>query len=541
MTAALRGAASAWAALRTTLGNDDLRRTMIARLASVNGRWAGAVALAVYAYHAGGPKLVGLMGAARFLPAALAAPTAAWLLDRVGSNRVLIGSAALRTVFIAGAGVAALGGAPVWCVVVLAAAEALLSTIVRPLQNASLPFLARTPGELTAANLALTTIESVGMLLGPLLAGALLAFTRPGATLLVTAGCYLVSLLLLIRIPAWQPARDQDASRDAALRPDANVRLIGGLCLAENLVVGALSVLIVVAALRLLNLGSAGVGILNAAVGLGGVLGASLAFTLARRRGVASVFGFGLMLCGAPIVALGARGSTPVTLILLAIVGSGVTLVEFGGLTLLQRTIPSDLLSKALGVLQSVLVVMLGLGALVAPGLISLLGVRGALLATGACLPVLTSLRWRALASLDELNTVDEGTLALLRSIPMFTPLRLPTIERLARALVEIELPPGHVVIRQGDVGDRYYLVRSGVVDVRDGKTVLAEIGAGGGFGEIALLRNVPRTASVTTVTDVQLSALDRGAFLAAVAESSSSVTAADALVQARLAQVPTG
>jgi hypothetical protein len=216
-------------------------------------------------------------------------------------------------------------------------------------------------------------------------------------------------------------------------------------------------------------------------------------------------------------------------------------LVEFGGLTLLQRTIPSDLLSKALGVLQSVLVVMLGLGALVAPGLISLLGVRGALLATGACLPVLTSLRWRALASLDELNTVDEGTLALLRSIPMFTPLRLPTIERLARALVEIELPPGHVVIRQGDVGDRYYLVRSGVVDVRDGKTVLAEIGAGGGFGEIALLRNVPRTASVTTVTDVQLSALDRGAFLAAVAESSSSVTAADALVQARLAQVPTG
>jgi MFS family permease len=345
----------------------------------------------------------------------------------------------------------------------------------------------------------------------------------------------------VIRIPDWQPApAERAAPRRAGLRPGGNVRLIAGLYFAENLVAGALSVLIVVSALRLLDLGSSGVGILNAAVGLGGLLGASVAFTVTRRRGVASAFGVGLVLCGAPIAALGVGGSTSLTLVLLAILGGGITLVEFGGLTLLQRAIPSELLSKMLGVLQSVCVVMLGFGALAAPALISLLGVRGALLSTGVLLPLLAALRWRRLLrALNELNAVDEGTLALLRSIPIFAPLRLPTIERLARALVQIELPPGIEVIQQGDVGDRYYVVLSGAVEVRTGSTVVAELGAGEGFGEIALLRNVRRTATVTTLTDVRLYALDRSAFLTAVAESSSSANAADALVQARLAELP--
>lgn len=540
----------ALAAFVLVSANCRLRLVALARLASVTGRWATTVALAVVAYRRGGAEAVGLLGVCRILPAALAGPAAAALLGRLRSDRLLLGAGIVRTAAIAGGGVLLLDGRGLAGVFALVGLEALLSTMARPLQTSALPFLAETPRQLTAANLVLTTIESSGMLLGPLVAGVFLTLWRPGSVLIASAGAYAASTALLAQIPAWEShvrhARVANAWSDTlagvkAIHADARLRLIVGLYCAENLVAGSLNVLIVVSALKLLNLGSSGVGMLNGAIGAGGLAGAVVAAALLGRRRIAADLGLGLVLCGAPIVLVAASPGTASTLVLLAILGTGVTIVDFAAITLLQRAIPDEVLARVFSLLQSVFVGTIGLGALVAPLLVSRLGIRGALVTSGTVLPALTALLWRRLSRLDAAYVATDDDVALLRSVPIFTPLDLPTLERVARALVPVEAGPGEVVIRQGDPGDRYYIVRSGALEVTvDGRAVRV-LAAPDGFGEIALLRDVPRTSTVSTTSAASLYALDRDSFLGAVGGNPSSRRAADALVDMRLGSLRAG
>jgi hypothetical protein len=529
--------------------NAQLRLVAIARLASVTGRWAATVALAVVAYHHGGASTVGLLGVIRILPAAAAGPVAAALLGRFPSNRLLLVAGAARTVAIGVAGAVLLTGGSIGIVFALIAVESLLSTMVRPLQTAALPYLARTPGELTAANLTLTTIESSGMLLGPLVSGVLLAVSSPGTVLIATAVAYALSSLMLARIPGWTPRMEQRATGAPtdtfvgvrAIRDDPRVRLVVGLYCAENLVTGTLNVLVVVAALQLLKLGNSGVGVLNAAIGAGGVAGAVAVAALLRRRRIASDLGLGLVLCGLPIVLIAAIPQTTPTLVLLAVIGVGVTVVDFAAVTLLQRAIPDDVLARVFSVLQSVFVATIGLGALIAPVLVSGLGVRGAFVASGGLLPVLAVVRRRPLFKLDADRLATDDAVDLLSAIPIFAPLNLPTLERLARALVPVEAPAGETIVRQGDPGDNYYVIRDGAANVTiDGQPV-RNLGPGEGFGEIALIRDVPRTATVVAATDVRLSMLDRTHFLDAVSGSPSSRRAADELIDTHLGSFRAG
>jgi hypothetical protein len=320
----VREASAAFGVVRQ---NHRLRAVVLARVFSVTGRWAATVALAVVAYRSGGAAAVGLLGIVRILPAALAGPIAAGLLGRIPSNRLLLGAGIGRTVAIGAAGVALIGGSGLGLVFVLVGVESLLSTMVRPLQTAASPFLAKTPGELTASNLTLTMIESSGMLLGPLLSGLLLTFWSSGAVLLATALAYAASTLLIARIPAWEPdglaARAGDAFADTVagvrvIHADPRLRLVVGLYYAENLVAGCLNVLVVVAALQLLDLGDSGVGVLNGAIGVGGIIGAVVAAALLGRRRIASDLGLGLVLCGAPLILVAAVPGTAATLVLLS-------------------------------------------------------------------------------------------------------------------------------------------------------------------------------------------------------------------------------
>ncbi len=543
-------AREALAACRIVAGNRRLRLVALARLASVTGRWAATVALAVVAYRRGGAEAVGLLGVIRILPAAAAGPIAAGLLGRFPSDRLLLAAGVGRTLAMVAAGAALFAGAGLAAVFAAVAVESLLSTMVRPLQTAALPFLARTPGELTATNLALTTIESSGMLLGPLVSGILLAVWSPGAVLLATAASYAFSTVLIARIPAWEqpgsgaPAGDAFADTRAGLRvihADPRLRLVVGLYCAQNLVAGALNVLVVVSALQLLDLGDSGVGVLNGAIGIGGLIGALVAAALLGRRRVASDLGLGLVLCGAPIVLVAAVPGTAPTLLLLAVLGTGVTIVDFAAVTLLQRAIPDDVLAKVFSVLHSVFVGTIGLGALLAPLLVSWLGIRGALLTSGAVLPLLAALLWRRLAKLDAAYVVTDESVELLRSVPIFAPLDLPALERLARSLVPVEVSAGEVVVRQGEHGALYYLVGAGELEVAvDGRRVRT-LSAGDGFGEIALLRDVPRTATVTASSASRLFELERAQFLDAVGGSPSSRRAADALIDTRLGSLRAG
>ena len=145
-----------------------------------------------------------------------------------------------------------------------------------------------------------------------------------------------------------------------------------------------------------------------------------------------------------------------------------------------------------------------GLGAIIAPPLVSLLGLRGAMVAVGCCLPLVAALRWASLARFEAGAAIPEHAFALLRRVPMFAPLAIGTLENLSLRLVEMDVPAGQAVVREGEPGDRVYLVDQGDFDVTCSRGAFPSIGEGEVFGEIALLRDVPRTATVSARTDAR-------------------------------------
>jgi MFS family permease len=536
-------------AFRGVFRNRGLRRVELAWAGSVTGDWAYAVALGVFAYHAGGAAAVGLVGLIRFVPAAVAAPFAALLADRRPRQRVMLAADLLRSASLAGAAAVVLGGGPPAAVYALTALVSVVATAFQPAQAALLPSLARKPEELTAANVASSTIESVGSFAGPALGGLLVAATDAGVVFAVTSGTFLWSALLVAGIEVDAPPRlgaESGLAREAlagfrAIALDGRLRLLVGLYAAQTLVAGALNVLIVVSALDLLDLGESGVGFLNSAVGVGGLAGAALALGLVGRRRLASGLGAGLLLWGLPIVLMGLIASPAAALACLAAVGVGNTIVDVAGLTMLQRAVPDEVLARVFGVLESLVVATIGLGAVLAPVLVAGLGTRGALVATGAVLPVLAVLAWPRLRSIDAEAAVPERELALLRAIPLFAPLPAPTLEHLAASLVRVRVRAGSVIVREGDAGERFYVLESGTADVDVAGRPGTPLGPGDYFGEIALLREVPRTATVSARGEVELLALERDEFVAAVTGHPASAEAADAVVGARLAGLRAG
>jgi MFS family permease len=532
-------------AFAQTFRNPNIRRLELAWAASVTGEWSSIVALSVFAYDAGGPAAVGLVGLIRMLPSAVVAPFAALLSDRFRRERVMVAADLIRALAVAAAAAAVFAQAPAGVVFALAGLVALVSTAFRPAQVALLPALARTPEELTSANVASTTIESVAFFAGPALGGLLLAVTSTGVVFGAQAVTFLLSAFLVSRINAEPEKIEAEPVDDArgilreafagfrAIGADSRLRLIVGLFAAQTFVAGALNVLIVVMALELLDLGESGVGLLTSADGVGGLLGAAAALVLVGRRRIASSFGVGLVLWGLPIALIGAWPTPAAALVLLAVVGIGNTIADVAGLTLLQRAVPEVVLARVFGVLESLVLGAIALGAVVAPLLVSGLGVRGALLAIGLFLPILTVLVWRPLRALDA--EVAPPGLELLRSQPIFAPLPAAVLERLASTLTRVPVTAGAEVFHQGDSGRLFYLVGRGEVEVLIEGRPATRLGVGAGFGEIALLRDVPRTATVVATSEGELFALDRDEFIPAVTGHAASAEAADAIIAVRL------
>lgn len=536
------------AAFAAVFANRDLRLVQLSWAGSVTAYWVFIIALSLFAYEEGGAAAVGLVGLLRVLPAVVASPFAAVLGDHYPRQRVLVAVNVARTLAIAVAAALAFLDAPPVTVYLLAGVVGMMQSIFRPTQSALLPLLARKPEELTASNLVLTTIEALGIFMGPAIGGLLLAATSTDAVLAVSSVAFLLSALLVAFVRAERAvpqsfAREPWAGRMFAgfttIWRNSSLRVIVLLYGAQTLVAGALNVLIVVSALELLELGEAGIGFLNSAVGVGGLVGGLAAAMLVGRQRLASDFGFGLILWGIPIALIGLYPEPPAALILLGVVGVGTILVDVSGITLLQRSVPDEVLSRVMGVVQSVFVGTLGLGAILAPLAIEAFGVRGALVATGALLPVLAALLWRRLARMDEAGPSRQ--LALVRETPLFSPLPPATAEQLAASMVPVRVTAGEDVFRQGDSGDRFYVVDSGEVVVSiDGEPV-SRLGRGGYFGEIALLRDVPRTATVTAESNTTLLALERDEFIAAVTGHAPSAEVADAVIASRLSGLRPG
>ena len=542
----LREAIDAFAAV---FSNPALRLVEASWALSITAYWVFIVALALFAYEEGGATAVGLVGLIRVLPSVVAAPFAAMLGDRYPRHRVILIVNVARTALILAAAAVALLDAHIAWIYLLTALVGLMQSLFRPTQSALMPSLARSPEELTAGNLVLTTIESLGVFLGPAVGGIMLALTGTDAVFAASAIAFLLSALLLAgvrpereveRRPPPSGILKESFAGFATIGRDARLRVIVGLYGAQTLVAGALNVLIVIVSLELLDMGEAGIGFLNSAIGVGGLIGGFAAMALLTRNKLATDFAIGLVLWGAPIALIGVFPEPAVALLLLGVVGLGVTLVDVAGLTLLQRAVPDEVMTRVFGVVQSVFVGTLGLGAIMAPLLIELFGIRGALISSGGLLPVLAVLYWRRLLAIDrEAHAPSE--LTLLSRLAIFRPLPPATLNHLASSLIARHATAGEQIIREGDRGDRFYAIAKGEVDVSSDGRHMSTLGEGDYFGEIALLRDVPRTATVTAKTDVELYALERDEFLSAVTGHPASLDAADAVVAARLAGLRPG
>jgi len=298
---------------------------------------------------------------------------------------------------------------------------------------------------------------------------------------------------------------------------------------------GAADVLAVIVALDLLGLAQGSVGYLNAAWGIGALLGGAALALLLDRGQLATGLLVGSLVAGGSLALPGLWVVGTAGYIGWLGMGVGYTFVEVAARTLLQRLGSDETLARSLAFLEASRFAAMALGSIVVPGMIALIGIRGTVIAFGALLPAFALLRWAALRALEIGAPVEEDHYRRLREHPVFAPLPIDTLERLSHDLVDLTPARGERIITQGEPGDRFYLIAAGRVEVFVDGAFRRNQSEGDCFGEIALLNDVPRSATVTALEECRLLALNRDRFISAVTGQRRSNEMAGSVVQARL------
>ncbi len=506
------------------------------------------VAILVYAYDVGGAAVAGIVATVQLIPSGLFAPFAALAADRYRRELVLLGGYVAFALALGATALALYADAPFVPTIAVAAVAATVLVIIRPTQAAILPAVTHTPEELTAANAVSGLAENVGVLVGPLVGGFLLIGSEPGAVFATFAAITAICAGLVLALPVQDVTAATDERTAAALARE----LVGGfstlarsrrvlvlvvLLASMFVVVGALDILVVAVAIDLLHSGSSWAGFLYAAMGFGGILGALASVALIGRRRLTPALATSSAVLGAPLAGLAIAPTTISAPLLMGASGAGRSVASVAGRTLLQRVAPDAVLARIFGVLEGFSMFALAIGSIGSAAVIETVGIPGALVATGVFVPAVLAAVWIELRAIDrDAPEPDPEALELLLGSPIFAPLSAPTMERVLAGLVRLQVPAGGAIIREGETGDRFYLLAEGEVDVSIGGRIVNHEAAPGSFGEIALLRDVPRTATVTAATAVRLLALDRGPFLEAVTGHPQSHLHAEAVAEARLA-----
>jgi MFS family permease len=520
--------------LRRCWANGRLRRALTAYLLFNINEWASWIALMVWAYDANGVRGASVIAMSQVVPAALLASAAAAWLGRMRAPRALRLGYALQALMAAVIGAALLAEASFVVVCVLAAVGSVAITLTRPVHNALLPEISDTTSELTAANAGSGWVESVAIFVGPLVSGVLTAWWHPGGVLMVMAAASGVALWCATGLGpgvTHQPAGTDEgaaASWRAVVR-DPAARFISGLVAAEYVLIGILDILLVVLALDQLEMSDAGPGVLNSALGIGGMVGAALTVVLIGAKRLAPALVAGAAMAGGAAALAGLSPGPAVAIALLAVCGAGKVFFDVALRTFVQRLLPDHLLTAVFGLQESMMMAGLAVGALVAPVLVTQTSPVTAFVVAGAFLPTVAIAGWWMLARLDASAEVPADRLALLARVPMLSVLAPRVVERLA-VFSGLEQEPADVaVVTEGETGDLFYVVRSGEVVVAHGTDEIRRLGPGDWFGELALLHaDARRTATVTTLGPVSLLTVDRRTFLTALAGTPRAITTAD-------------
>jgi MFS family permease len=506
----------------------SLRRLVPAFLAFSVTEWASWIALVVYAYSRGGPAEAGVVACVVFLPSILVAPAASWFGDRRPRARVLTGAYAVLSLSMAVTAVALIAAPPIvgYAMATLAATSI---TLVRPAHAALLPEVVRTPDELAVANAASGTAEGLGALIGPLLAGLLIGLAGPaavyGAIALLTLGSMLVVLPLALAArplitPTAVPRHGLLRELGAGLRTvlgDRRLFAVMAILSGAIALLGAFNVLLTVIAIDLLGGDDSTIGYVAAIAGLGSVLGAGATSLLMGRERLATVYVLAGALFAGAVALIGLNPGPVAILACVVAAGVGWAFVYVEALTLAQRLAGDDVMSRVFGIMEATMMASQAIGALAVAILIASVGMTSAIVVSGLGFGVVVALAAPTLIRADRLVPSRVRQLQALRAVPMFGPLSAPVLERLATGATTISVDPGRPIITAGEIGDRFYVILAGEVDVTTAAGDHRREGPGDSFGEIALLRDIPRTATVTSVAPTELLAVDRGPFLEAL------------------------
>lgn len=509
------------------LHNHQLLRVLAAFLIFNTAWWANWIAVLVWAYGWGGVRAASGIALAQLVPSAVLATPAAALFGRWRRTQALVRGYVVQTLtYLTLAGCVTLG-APVALTVVAIVLGALAVTLTRPVHYSLLPEISATTGDLTVGTAASGTLEATGLVVGPLVCSLTIVAWGPGGVVLLmtgaTAGAVLATTHLVptMQVPtATLTPADRASSQLLQVLADPGARVLTVLVAAESTLIGMIDILVVVLALDLLALPDSGPGVLNCAIGTGGLVGAAFTFMLVghRRLGVALILAG--LLAGLPLALAGFSPSLTTAALLLLLCGAGKAFFEVTARTLLQRLLPDRLLTAVFGLQESMMMAGFAAGSLAAPLLVAAAGPGGAFVSAGLFLPVVTVGSWSLVRRLDAAAAVPQDVLALLQEVPMLSVLTPRIVERLAREAVAVTVGGGARLTSAGEPGDTFFVIADGEVLVTsDGRPQL-RLGTGDWFGEVSLLSDVRRTSSVVSVNEVALWALDRSSFLTATAGS---------------------
>ncbi len=530
-------------AYRGLLSNGPLVRLLGGEFVSSIGDWLYLVALLIVVYQVSqDPLILGIVGAARILPYVLLSIPAGIVADRYERRFVLLVTDVARgVIMLVIAWLVAVDG-PLLAIVLLAVLATCFSCFFGPTIGAYLPNLVRDENELGPANSAWSTLDNLAFVIGPSIAAILIGLSGLTLAFVLNAVSFAFVALVLWRLPSERGERDvaapgADATEDEAAetseaRLDRRTLIpLAGLGLIDvvtGFVFGGLGVLTVILAVDQLGLDEAATGYLNAAVGVGGIIGAvgSSAFVVRPALRVPLVIGALGLAVG--VAALGLTSSLAPALLAMALASAGSLLTEVVSTTIFQRTVPSALRGRALGSIATISTLAYAAGSLVLPVAAGIVGIGQVLLASGVLVVVGSLVAVWLIGSTGDHGPSAELTTAATRVAALTVFAGVPA-SRLADAFsraVELEVAPGTVVVRQGEAADRFYVILAGTFDVDRAETEgavpahLRTLGQDDVFGEIGLLTGSARTATVSATAAGRLLALDAPEFLALVASA---------------------
>lgn len=491
---------------------------------SIIGNWLYVAALAIFAYRlTHSANVVALLTFTRLLPYALFLPISGMLVDRWDRKTLMIvadlgrGACMLGLAFIHSA-----AGIPFAFPLVFISAS--FGSLFLPALRSFLPSVVD-KDDLVQANALMGQAESLSSILGPALGGVLVLAGNVQLAFLINAATYLVSAptLFLIRMPpSAQEARLEEegwmartlAGFHFLYRENEHVLMALALTTAGvALIGGGLWPLIAVLPVNAFHMGTQGTGYLGAALGVGALLGGLLSGPLLPRLGNQRGFVVSTAATYASFLLFGLSPGGPLPLLLLGVFSLTDEVAFIAENTLLQTTAPNEILGRVMSAQQSTLVLSSLLGSVIVGPLIAGVGPRAS--------AVIFALAGAALfaATLPVLLRLEDvlGVRIFLRQVPALASLSRRVFDDLAGRMRLDRFEAGTKIVREGETGDRLYILKSGEVEImaRTGEReiAVARRGKGSYFGEIALLYDVPRTASVRCLEPVEAYSLSRADF----------------------------